>query len=129
MYMCMCVFIYIKCIFIVSFVIVCVSGKNMVSKSSCESETFTGSGIGEIKDGVTVQASPPSAVSASGFTRVFSPWSTSPRYLIRCTAAYDTAQFNATTSSTSTANVTFDIPTRKYAFAKSPYVVMLFDER
>lgn len=92
----------------------------MVSKSSCESETFTGSGIGEIKDGVTVQASPPRTVSASGFTRVFYPRSTSPRFVIRCTAAYDTAQFNATTAS---AAATFDIPTRKYAFAKSPYVV------
>lgn len=96
------------------------SGENMVSKSASESETAAGSGIGEIKDGVTVQAPPPSAVSASGFARVLSARSTPPRLVIRCKAAYDTAQLDATAAPTTPP---LDVAARSDALPQPPHVV------
>lgn len=90
----------------------------MVSKSSGESETFARSGIGEIKDGVTVQAPPPSFISASGFAGVLLPRRTSPSVAVRGQTTYDTAQFAVATASTA-----LNFPARYDAIAESAHVV------
>lgn len=94
----------------------------MVSKSSGESETFAGSGIGEIKDGVTVQAPPPPFISASGFAGVLLPRRTSPGVAVRGQTTYDTAQFAVATASA------LNFPARYDAIAESAHVINYPDD-
>lgn len=96
-------------------------GENMVPKSSCKSQTFTGSRTGKTENGFIV-APPPSPLSASSTARIFPAGCTPVGLTIGGQTAHGTSWPHAATAPTAS-YIAARCGRRQYSITQSAHVV------